>query len=102
MDRLASGWVRTWHGYQLRQLTEVLGGCGEKEHIARTIRSSESGPIELENAFEMGEQHFNFLAWSSRGAGLPTSLRSGVHVTGGFINRSLYVPGRLLWTASGL
>jgi hypothetical protein len=47
---------------------EVLGGCCEKELIARTIRSSESESIELENAFEMGEQHFNFLAQSSRGA----------------------------------
>lgn len=68
---MVSGWVRAWHRYQLRQLSEVLGGCCEKELIARTIRPSESEPIELENAFEMGEQHFNFLAQSSRGAPLP-------------------------------
>ena len=56
------GRVRAWHRYQFRQLSEVLGGCCEKELITRAIRSSESEPIELENAFEMGEQHFNFLA----------------------------------------
>ena len=37
---VVSGWVRDWHRYQLRQLSEVLGGCCEKELIARTIRSS--------------------------------------------------------------
>ena len=37
---MVSGWVRAWHRYQLRQLSEVLGGCCEKELIARTIRSS--------------------------------------------------------------
>ena len=68
---MVSGWVRAWHRYQLGQLSEVLGGCCEKELSARTIRSSESEPIEFENAFEMGEQHFNFLAQSSRGAPLP-------------------------------
>ena len=35
-----SGWVRAWHRYQLRQLSEVLGGCCEKELIAGTCRSS--------------------------------------------------------------
>jgi hypothetical protein len=37
---MVSGWVRAWHRYQLCQLSEVLGGCCEKELIARTIRSS--------------------------------------------------------------
>ncbi len=67
---VVSGWVRDWQRYQVRKLSEVLGGCCEKELIARAIRSSESESIELENAFEMGEQHFNFLAQSSRGAAL--------------------------------
>ena len=35
-----SGWLRAWHRYQLGQLSEVLGGCCEKELITRTIRSS--------------------------------------------------------------
>jgi hypothetical protein len=29
-----------WHRYQLRQLSEVLGGCCEKELVARASRSS--------------------------------------------------------------
>ena len=37
---VVSGWVRDWHRYQLRQLSEVLGGCCEKELIARTHWSS--------------------------------------------------------------
>jgi hypothetical protein len=37
---MVSGWVRAWHRYQLCQLSEVLGGCCEKELIARAIRSS--------------------------------------------------------------
>src|SRR6202047_108986 len=48
---MVSGWVRAWHRYQLCQLSEVLGGCCEKELIARAIRSSESEPIEAEDAF---------------------------------------------------
>ena len=35
-----SGWVSAWHRYQLRQLSEVLGGCCEKELITGTIRPS--------------------------------------------------------------
>ena len=35
-----SGWVSAWHRYQLRQLSEVLGGCCEKELITCTIRPS--------------------------------------------------------------
>jgi hypothetical protein len=34
---MVSGWVRAWHRYQLGQLSEVLGGCCEKELISRTI-----------------------------------------------------------------
>src|ERR1700681_3739292 len=99
---MVSGWVRDWRRYQIRQLLEVLGGCCEKELIARTIRSSESEPIELENAFEMGEQHFNFLAQSTRGAAFPRACDLACHVTGAFIDRSRHVTGRLLWTASRL
>jgi hypothetical protein len=35
---MVSGWERTWHRSQLREPSEVLGGCCEKELIARTIR----------------------------------------------------------------
>lgn len=31
-----SSWQRGWHRYQFCQLAEVLGGCREKELIART------------------------------------------------------------------
>ena len=37
---VVSGWEGAWHRYQLRELSEVLGGCCEKELIARTHRSS--------------------------------------------------------------
>jgi hypothetical protein len=37
---MVSGWLRAWHRYQLGQLSEVLGGCCEKELITRTIRPS--------------------------------------------------------------
>ena len=37
---VVSGWLRAWHRYQLGQLSEVLGGCCEKELITRTIRPS--------------------------------------------------------------
>jgi hypothetical protein len=37
---MVSGWLRAWHRYQLGQLSEVLGGCCEKELISRTIRPS--------------------------------------------------------------
>jgi hypothetical protein len=35
-----SGGAEAWQRYQFGQLSEVLGGCCEKELIARTIRSS--------------------------------------------------------------
>src|ERR1700733_256471 len=99
---VVSGWVRDWHRYQVRQLSEVLGRCCEKELIASAIRSYESEPIELENSFERGEQHFNFLAQSSGSAAFPRACDLACHVTSAFIDRSRHVPGRLLWTASGL
>jgi hypothetical protein len=37
---VVSGCVRVWDGYELRQLSEVLGDCCEKELIARTHWSS--------------------------------------------------------------
>ena len=36
----------------------------------------------------MGEQHFNFLAQSSRGAAFPRACDLACHVTGAFIDRS--------------
>ena len=37
---MVSCWMRAWHRYQLGKLSEVLGGCCEKELISRTIRPS--------------------------------------------------------------
>jgi hypothetical protein len=37
---IVSGWTQAWHWYQLSQLSEVLGGCCEKELIACAFRSS--------------------------------------------------------------
>ena len=35
-----SGWVRAWHRYQLRQLSEVLGGCCEDELVTGAVGAS--------------------------------------------------------------
>ena len=61
-----SGWLEGGERDQLRQLPEVLGGGCEDELITRTIWTAKSEPIELENALEMGEQHLDLLAQSSR------------------------------------
>ena len=37
---MVSLWTQAWHWYQLCQLSEVLGGCCEKELIACAFRSS--------------------------------------------------------------
>ena len=37
---MVSGWVRARHRHQFRELSEVLGGCCEKELVVRTIWSS--------------------------------------------------------------
>jgi hypothetical protein len=46
---------------QLRQFPEVLGGGCEQELVVSAGRSSQSQPIELEDAFEMDEQHLDSL-----------------------------------------
>ena len=48
-------------GEQLGELTEVLGGGGEEEFILCAVWTSEAQPIELQDAFEVGEQHLDLL-----------------------------------------
>ena len=67
----ARGSSQVWDRYQLRQLAEVLGGCCEEELVAGTLGAAQSKPIELEDAFEMGEQHLDLLAQSARHVALP-------------------------------
>ena len=59
----ASGrWDRWWRRDRHGELSEVLGGGGEVELVAGAVWSSQPQPIELEDAFEVGEQHLDFLA----------------------------------------
>jgi hypothetical protein len=45
-----------WSGDKLGQLTEVLGDCREVEFVAGAARPTQSQSVELEDAFEVGEQ----------------------------------------------
>ena len=47
---------------QLCELPEVLGGGGEEELVASAAWSSQSEPVEPQDALEMGEQHLDLLA----------------------------------------
>ena len=82
-------------------------GTDESIRVARDWIAKNAGKtgaaaptISYENAFEMGKQHFNFLAKASRSAAFPRACDLACHVTGAFIDRSRHVSGRLLWTAS--
>jgi hypothetical protein len=66
-----SRWLWARHWYQLCHLAKVLGGCGEEELIAGAAWFSQAKSVELENAFEMGKQHLDFLAQPSRYAAFP-------------------------------
>ena len=51
-----------WHWDQLGHLAEVLGGGCEGELVARAVWTSQTQTLELENAFEVREQHVDLLA----------------------------------------
>jgi hypothetical protein len=38
-----------------------LGGCGEVEFVAGAVWPSQSQPIELQDAFEVSEEHLDLL-----------------------------------------
>ncbi len=43
------------------ELSEVLGGCGEEDLVAGAREASEPEAVELEDAFHVGEGHFDLL-----------------------------------------
>jgi hypothetical protein len=53
------GW---YHGLELGQFPEVLGGGCEGEFVLNTAWPAQSEPPQTENAFEVGEEHLDFLA----------------------------------------
>lgn len=59
---VSSGW--SWD--QLCELSEVLGGGCEVELTSGSVWSSEAVAIQLQDAFEMGEQHLDLLSGSHR------------------------------------
>ena len=42
---IALSWSKAWHRYQLRQLSEVLDGCCEKELVAALSKLRDQGHI---------------------------------------------------------
>jgi hypothetical protein len=52
---------------QLGEFSEVLSCGSEVEFIASAIRPAQSEPIQLQDAFEVGEQHLDFFALAARG-----------------------------------
>ena len=56
-----SGQFRLRHRDELGELPEVLDGGCEVELVAGPVRSSESEPVEAQDALEVGEQHLDFL-----------------------------------------
>jgi hypothetical protein len=60
---------RDWHwgGRQLGEFAEVLSGSRQVEFVASAARAAQSEPIELQDAFQMCEQHFDLFALVARG-----------------------------------
>jgi hypothetical protein len=52
-----------WPGCdQFCEFAEVLGYCGEVEFVFRSVRAALSQASQAEDAFEVGEQHFDLLS----------------------------------------
>jgi hypothetical protein len=51
---------------KLRQLSQILSGGGEQELVSRAGGSTQAQTTKPEDAFEMGEEHRDFLAQMSR------------------------------------
>lgn len=63
--RVCGGWGG-WHGDQLGQLAEVLGGGGEEELVSCAVGTSQAQAIHPEDALEAREQHFDLLPLAAR------------------------------------
>ncbi len=60
------GSYRVGRRSEFRQPSEVLRGGGEQELVASPGRAAQSQTSELQDAFEMGEQHFDLLSAMTR------------------------------------
>src|SRR5260370_9446378 len=92
-DRLRSG-------DELCQLAQVLGDGGEVEFVAGATRAAQPQSVELQDAFEMREQHLNLLPLAARGL-----VRLGLDdVTGefacAFMDRAQNLAGRCIVAAA--
>ena len=58
---------RRWYLDQFGEFPEVLGGGGEVELVAGAARTTQSQPVELQDAFEVREQHLDLFALAARG-----------------------------------
>lgn len=62
--RALAHWQGHWRD-QLGHLAEVLGCGGEEELIVGAIWSSQAQSTQLEDAFQVREQHFDLLSLSA-------------------------------------
>ncbi len=53
------------HGAQLGEFPEDLGDRGEEELVSGALGPSQAQAVELQDAFEVGEQHLDLLPLSS-------------------------------------
>ena len=61
-DPTRSGGCWSRHRDELCEFPQVLGGGGEVEFIAGAVWSSETQPIEPQDALEVSKQHLDLLA----------------------------------------
>jgi hypothetical protein len=57
--------ARVRHGTRSYRKSEVLGGGGEEELVAGAAWSSQPQAIELQDAFQVREQHLDLLSLAS-------------------------------------
>src|SRR5512140_3619154 len=80
------------HRDQLGHLTKVQSGGCEGELVTRAVRAPQSQAIELKNALEVREQHFDLLAEPTRSAALPRSCDLARHVASALVDRARHPP----------
>lgn len=52
------------HGDQPGEFPKILGGGGKNELVFCAIRTTETQPVELQDALEVSEEHFDLLPFS--------------------------------------